>query len=124
MIRLLFSRKEFKRLAGNWNEFVRGFLSIFRTYYGQYLDDPWYDQFLEEMRALHPEFQTLWEESQVSSAPDVLIEFRHARAGKMLFQLTSLQVQGENDLRCSIYTPAADSNTEQKLQRLLVRGTS
>ncbi|MET4654776.1 hypothetical protein ABIC15_001495 [Exiguobacterium sp. PvP048] len=48
-----------------------------------------------------------------------MIEFRHAKAGKMLFDLTSLQVQGETDLRCSIYTPMEGTTTEQKLKRLI-----
>lgn len=119
MIRLLFVRKEFQRLAVNWEQFVRGYLSIFRAYYGQYMEDRWYDDFIAEMKASHPGFDKLWEESRVSSAPDVVLEFRHARAGKMLFQLTSLQVQGSSDLRCSIYTPEGDSNTELKLRQLM-----
>ncbi|MMZ70283.1 hypothetical protein D1872_332880 [compost metagenome] len=65
----------------------------------------------------------MWEQSRVSSAPDVLLEFRHAKAGKMLFHLTSLQVHGSADLRCSIYTPAGDSNTETKLKQLMEQHT-
>lgn len=119
MISLLFERKEFRRLAVNWEQFVRGYLSIFRAYYGQYLEDRWYDEFIAEMKERHPEFYHLWEESRVSSAPDVVLEFRHAKAGKMLFHLTSLQVQGAADLRCSIYTPAGESGTEAKLKQLM-----
>ncbi|MFE4711699.1 helix-turn-helix transcriptional regulator [Paenibacillus sp. NPDC056722] len=119
MIRLLFVRKEFQRLAVNWEQFVSGYLSIFRAYYGQYVEDQWYDDFIAEMRGTHPDFNELWEQSRVSTAPDVVLEFRHAKAGKMLFHLTSLQVHGTTDLRCSIYTPAGDSNTEAKLKQLL-----
>lgn len=119
LIRLLFSRKDFRRLAVNWEHFALDFLAIFRAYYGRYVEDEWYGSFLSEMRASYPDFDSLWEQSRVSLAPEMLIEFRHAAAGKMLFQLTSLQVQGEDDLRCSIYTPAADSTTESKLRKLL-----
>ncbi|MWV43627.1 helix-turn-helix domain-containing protein [Paenibacillus sp. HJL G12] len=119
MIQLLFTRKEFRRLAVNWEHFVMGFLSIFRSYYGQYVEDAWYEQFLREMEQVDPEFLPLWKHSQVSSAPEVVIEFRHAKMGKMLFDLTSLQVQGSADLRCSVYTPAAGSSTEAKLRRLM-----
>ncbi|MCJ8010530.1 helix-turn-helix transcriptional regulator [Paenibacillus sp. KQZ6P-2] len=119
MIRLLFTRKEFRRLAVNWEHFVMGFLSIFRSYYGQYVDDSWYEGFLREMEQIDPEFLPLWKHSQVSSAPEVVIEFRHAKMGKMLFDLTSLQVQGSADLRCSVYTPASGSSTEGKLRRLM-----
>jgi transcriptional regulator with XRE-family HTH domain len=119
MIRLLFVRKEFQRLAVNWEQFVSGYLSIFRAYYGQYVEDQWYDDFIAEMRDTHPDFNELWEQSRVSTAPDVVLEFRHAKGGKMLFHLTSLQVHGSTDLRCSIYTPAGDSNTEAKLKQLM-----
>lgn len=119
LIRLLFTRKEFQRLAVNWEHFVSGFLAIFRGYYGQYVEDQWYAQFLEEMKGVHPDFHSLWEQSRVSSAPEVLIEFRHAKAGKMLFHLTSLQVHGSVDLRCSIYTPDPLSSTQAKLKQLM-----
>ncbi|WP_166242945.1 helix-turn-helix transcriptional regulator [Paenibacillus turpanensis] len=118
MIRLVFARREFKRLAVNWEQFASGFLAMFRAYYGQYVDDDWYEVFLNEMKNTYPEFQTIWERSDVSFAPEMLLEFRHAKAGKMLFHLTSLQVHGETDLRCSIYTPAPDTNTEAKMKSL------
>ncbi|MCU5745437.1 helix-turn-helix transcriptional regulator [Staphylococcus sp. SQ8-PEA] len=119
LIRLLFARKEFKALATNWNHFVKGFLAIFRSYYGHYLGDEWYNQFIDDMSETYPEFRSLWQESQVSKAPEMQIEFRHVKAGKMLFDLTSMRVQGEADLRCSIYTPAEGSGTEEKLQKLM-----
>ncbi|HWI50030.1 MAG TPA: helix-turn-helix transcriptional regulator [Rummeliibacillus sp.] len=121
LIRLVFTRKEFKALAVNWEHFAKGFLAIFRTYYGHYLGDEWYNQFIKEMSYSHSEFQDLWQESQVSKAPEMIIEFRHAKAGKMLFNLTSLQVQGDMDLRCSIYTPVEETDTENKLKRLMKR---
>ncbi|ANF96818.1 helix-turn-helix transcriptional regulator [Paenibacillus bovis] len=121
MISLLFARKEFRRLAVNWDDFAGDFLSIFRAYYGQYVEDEWYEQFLNEMMSLYPDFRSLWQHSKVSSAPQVVIEFRHARGGKMLFELTSLVVQGSGDLRCSIYTPVQDSATEVKLMALMER---
>ncbi|GIN84537.1 transcriptional regulator [Heyndrickxia sporothermodurans] len=119
LIYLVFARKELRSLAVNWEHFVRGFLAIFRTYYGQYVGDSWYSSFIEKMENEFQEFENFWNKSEVDSAPEVLIEFRHAKAGKMLFNLTSLQVQGNNDLRCSVYTPVDDTNTEKKLKRLM-----
>jgi len=121
MIRLLFARQELRRLAVNWEHFVEGFLSIFRAYYGRYAEDRWYDTFLEEMLRDFPEFGPLWQKNEVKTAPEVVIEFRHAKAGNMQFHLTSLQAQGDADLRCSVYTPDPDSATESKLKRLMSR---
>lgn len=119
LIELLFSRKELRSLAVNWEHFVKGFIATFRTYYGQYVADTGYSQFIEEMEQTYSEFHTLWNESEVSSAPEVLIEFRHAKAGKMVFNLTSFQVQGNSDLRCSVYTPVDHTETEAKLKKLI-----
>lgn len=119
LIRLLFTRKELKTLAVNWEHFVRGFLAIFRVYYGRYVEDDWYKQFIDNMSFLHPEFQSLWQQSEVNTAPDVLIEFRHSKAGKMEFNLTSLDVQGNDDLRLSVYTPVPGTSTEKKLRESL-----
>ncbi|MBS4175093.1 helix-turn-helix transcriptional regulator [Bacillus sp. FJAT-49736] len=119
LVQLLFSRKEFRSLAVNWEHFVKGFIAIFRTYYGQYLADSWYKQFIENLEASYPEFHQLWNESEVSSAPEIQIEFRHAKAGKMIFNLTSMQIQGNEDLRCSIYTPVENTATESKLRHLM-----
>ncbi|WP_248930327.1 helix-turn-helix transcriptional regulator [Paenibacillus hamazuiensis] len=121
MIRLLFARKELKALAVNWSDFVRGFLAMFRSYYGQYVADPWYNEFIEKLSGAYPEFREFWNRNDVSSAPEVSIEFRHAKGGKMLFDLTSLQAHGAADLRLSIYTPSSGSDTEAKLRQLMQR---
>lgn len=121
MIGLLFRRKEFKALAVNWEDFTRGFLSLFRFYYGKYMGDMWYRDFIDELCAENEEFAALWREYDVHSAPRVNVEFRHAKAGRMLFELTSLQVQGESDLRMSIYTPCAGTDTLDKMGVLMRR---
>lgn len=119
IIWLLFTRKEFKALASNWNDFIRGFVAIFRSYYGQFIGDPWYNEFIKMVQTNNPEFLTFWNHNEVSAAPDVSIEFRHARAGKMLFDLTTLQIQGSNCLRCSVYTPSIGSDTASKIRSLI-----
>ncbi|GGI45300.1 transcriptional regulator [Paenibacillus marchantiophytorum] len=119
MIWLLFTRKELKALAVNWSDFVKGFLAMFRSYYGQYVADNWYSEFIEKISEQNKDFRTFWDQSDVSTAPDVFIEFRHAKVGKMLFDLTTLQVQGRTDLRCSVYTPAQDSDTDSKIRLLM-----
>jgi transcriptional regulator with XRE-family HTH domain len=118
MIWLLFTRREFKTLAVNWGDFVRGFLALFRSYYGQYVGDTWYKDFIERLTRENPEFRNFWNHNDVSSAPEVFIEFRHSKAGKMLFDLTSLQVKGDKNLQCSVFTPS-DSNTDVKMKELV-----
>ncbi|MDR6879772.1 helix-turn-helix transcriptional regulator [Bacillus sp. 3255] len=121
LIWLLFTRKELKALAVNWRDFARGFLAMFRSYYGQYVGDNWYSEFIERISERNPEFRAFWNQSDVSRAPEVLIEFRHAKVGKLLFDLTTLQIQGQTDLRCSVYTPSPGSDTAAKVRQLMSR---
>ncbi|BFT71906.1 helix-turn-helix transcriptional regulator [Paenibacillus sp. P36] len=121
LIWLLFTRKELRALAVNWREFAMGFLAMFRSYYGQYLGDNWYSEFIERISGENQDFRTFWNQSDVSSAPEVFIEFRHAKAGKLLFDLTTLQVQGRADLRCSVYTASPGSDSDSKVKQLMSR---
>ena len=57
MIWLLFTRKELKALAVNWSDFAKGFLAMFRSYYGQYVGDNWYSEFIEEMNERSKDFR-------------------------------------------------------------------
>lgn len=119
MLWILFTRKEFKALAGNWNDFIRGFVAMFRSYFGQFVGDPWYTDFVYKISNANPEFLSFWNHNEVSAAPEVSVEFRHAKAGKLLFDLTSLQVQGSSEVRISVYTPVKGSNTEEKIAHLV-----
>ncbi|MGO4274099.1 transcriptional regulator, partial [Paenibacillus sp. TAF58] len=76
-------------------------------------------EFIEQMSKQSQDFRTFWNQSDVSSAPEVFIEFRHAKVGKMLFDLTTLQIQGRTDLRCSVYTPSPGSDTDSKVRLLM-----
>jgi hypothetical protein len=117
MIWLLFTRRELRQLAVNWSDFCRGFLALFRSYYGKYMGDSWYSEFIARLSDKNPEFETYWHENDVSSSPEVFIEFRHAKMGKMLFDLTSLDIKGDSDIRCSVFTPS-DKNTEVKMKQM------
>ncbi|MCH5585585.1 helix-turn-helix transcriptional regulator [Shimazuella sp. AN120528] len=120
MIWLLFTRRELRQLAVNWPDFVRGFLALFRSYYGKYMGDPWYNEFISKLSAKNADFQSFWHQNDVSSSPEVFIEFRHAKMGKMLFDLTSLDIKENSDIRCSVFTPS-DKNTEIKMKQIVQR---
>jgi hypothetical protein len=40
----------------------------------------------------------------------------------MIFNLTSLQVHGNTDFWCSIYTPVEGSSTEENLKKIMKKG--
>ncbi|OXM82746.1 helix-turn-helix transcriptional regulator [Paenibacillus rigui] len=116
---LSFMKRELRELVVNWEDFAQDFVAILRNYYSQYKGDPWYSEFVEHCGRIHPQFHSLWEHSDIPSAPKTIREFRHPQEGKMRFEITSFQVYAHADLRCCVYTPLPDSETENKMRKLL-----
>ncbi|MCS7458674.1 transcriptional regulator [Paenibacillus doosanensis] len=116
---LSFMKRELQELVVNWEDFAKDFLSIFRNYYGQYGADPWYAEFAEQCGRLNPQFTQLWQHSDLVTTPVTVREFNHPEAGNMHFEITSFQVYAHADLRCCVYTPLPESETETKMKQLL-----
>jgi transcriptional regulator with XRE-family HTH domain len=117
---LSFMKKELREIVVNWEDFAKDFLAILRNYYGQYKGDPWYTEFVEHCGRVNPQFQQLWQHSEVPPLPKTVREFKHPHAGSMRFEITSFQVYAHADLRCCVYTPLPDTETEAKMKQLLI----
>ncbi|MCR8634044.1 helix-turn-helix transcriptional regulator [Paenibacillus radicis (ex Xue et al. 2023)] len=116
---LSFMKPEVREMVVNWEDFAKDFLTIFRNYQGQYHGDPWYDEFIQHCGQINPMFKQLWQRSELPAVPKTLREINHPNAGSMRFELTSFQVYARADLRCCVYTPLPDTETEAKLEQLL-----
>ncbi|MFE5320098.1 hypothetical protein ACFQ88_15430 [Paenibacillus sp. NPDC056579] len=116
---LSFMKQEMRDLVVNWEDFAHDFLTIFRNYYGQYAGDPWYDEFTDHCAKINPQFTQLWQQGDHRTEPKTVRELNHPLAGNMRFEITSFQVYANADLRCCVYTPLPDSETELKMRQLL-----
>lgn len=116
---LSFMKQELRELVVNWEDFAQDFMAILRNYQSQYKGDPWYMEFVEHCGRVNPMFHSLWQQSDTSSAPKTVREFKHPQAGNMRFEITSFQVYAHADLRCCVYTPLPDTETENKMRKLL-----
>jgi len=117
---LSFMRQEMRELVVNWEDFAKDFLTIFRNYYGQYSGDPWYADFAELCGRVSPQFSQLWQHGDLpTTAPVTVRELNHPEAGNMRFEITSFQVYAHADLRCCVYTPLPESETESKMRWLM-----
>ncbi|PZE22103.1 hypothetical protein [Paenibacillus xerothermodurans] len=112
-------KQELRELVVNWEDFAGDFLTMLRNYQGQYRWDPWYDDFIRHCKQASPHFSQLWHMGESSTDPNTIREVNHPQAGNMRFELTSFQVYAQADLRCCIYTPIEDSETETKITNLL-----
>lgn len=105
------------RARPNWEMVARATLAEFRTASARYPGDPWFEELIEELKQLSPEFCQWWPHHDVRSVLDGHKVIRHPVLGSLEFEHVTLQVLTDPDIRIMIYTPNAATRTT--LQHLL-----
>lgn len=101
----------------NWGQVARGTLAEFRAASARYPGDRWFEDLIEDLKQVSPEFRRWWPHHDVRSALDGHKVMEHPTLGHLEFEHITLQVLSDPDVRIMIYTPLAE--TRAKLQRLL-----
>ena len=105
----------------NWEMVARATLAEFRTASARYPGDPWFEELIEELKQVSPEFCRWWPHHDVRSALDGHKVIEHPTLGSLEFEHFTLQVLTNPDIRIMIYTPSAVTRTT--LQHLLATAT-
>ena len=101
----------------NWEQLARSTLAEFRTASARYPGDPWFENLVEDLKQISPEFCQWWPHHDVRSALDGHKVIEHPTLGYLEFEHFTLQVLNNPDIRIMIYSPNAGTRTT--LQRLL-----
>jgi transcription regulator MmyB-like protein len=101
----------------NWEMVARATLAEFRTANARYPGDPWFEELIEDLKQVSPEFCQWWPHHDVRSALDGHKVIKHPTLGSLEFEHLTLQVLTDPDIRIMIYTP--DARTRATLQRFL-----
>ncbi len=101
----------------HWEQVARGTLAEFRTASARYPGDPWFEELIEDLKQVSPEFRQWWPHHDVRSSLDGHKVIEHPTLGYLEFEHVTLQMLSNPDIRIMIYTPNAVTRTT--LQRLL-----
>ena len=101
----------------NWEQLARSTLAEFRTASARYPGDPWFENLVEDLKQVSPEFCRWWPHHDVRSALDGHKVIEHPTLGYLEFEHFTLQVLNNPDIRIMIYSP--DAGTRTALQRML-----
>jgi transcriptional regulator with XRE-family HTH domain len=101
----------------NWELIARGTLSEFRAASARYPGDKWFEELVEDLKQVSPEFRRWWPHHDVRSSLDSHKVMEHPTMGHLEFEHITLQVLSNPDVRIMIYSPLAE--TRVKLQRFL-----
>lgn len=95
----------------NWEAVARATLAEFRTASARYPGDPWFDELIEDLKQVSPEFCQWWPHHDVRSALDGHKVIEHPQLGTLEFEHFTLQVLTNPDIRIMIYSPIAETRT-------------
>jgi transcriptional regulator with XRE-family HTH domain len=118
---LLFSKTRWSRkmsLFVERDQYAQEVLETFRGRITGHQADPEVQAFIKRLQQVSPTFRDLWAEHNVRSTCATRKQLQHPLVGKITLDYAKFQVIEHPDIRCHMYL-AADSETAQKLSRLL-----
>ncbi len=101
----------------HWEQLVRATLAEFRTASARYPGDTWFEELIEDLKQVSPEFCRWWPHHDVRGALDGHKSMTHTTLGHLEFEQFNLQVLSDPDIRIMIYSP--DAATRAILRRHL-----
>jgi transcriptional regulator with XRE-family HTH domain len=101
----------------NWEMLARGTLAEFRTASARYPGDVWFEELIEDLKQVSPEFRLWWPHHDARSSLDGRKPMEHPTLGHLEFEHITLQVLNNPDVRIMLYIP--DAVTRTKLELLL-----
>lgn len=112
----LFTSPEMRQRP-QWEHIARGTLAEFRTASARYPGDRGFEDLIDDLKRVSPEFRRWWPHHDARSTLDGPKTIEHAALGRLEFEHTTLQVVNNPDVRIVIYSPLPE--TRAKLERLL-----
>ena len=100
---------------------ARLLLAQFRDASRHLVNDPWLGAFIERLRQRSPEFAQWWSRYDVERVQETEKVIEHPTVGQLTLRQTVLQVVNDSQpVYLILYTPAPDTDTAEKLQKLAI----
>jgi hypothetical protein len=81
--------------------------------------DPGFTEIIDDLVAREPEFTRLWARHDVRNGGITIKPINHPTAGPLVFESAQLRVPERPDLRIIIHNPLPDTDTAERVRRLL-----
>jgi transcriptional regulator with XRE-family HTH domain len=100
------------RKSPRWEELARGALAEFRAASARYPGDSSFEELIEDLKRVSPEFCLWWPHHDAPSSLDLHKLMEHPTLGRLEFEQINLQVLSDPDIRIIIYMPLAETKTK------------
>ncbi|GFZ31107.1 transcriptional regulator [Clostridium zeae] len=123
VLRIMFTNEEFKETFTDWSSAAQGMIARFRTVYSKFIDDPWIEELVNELKRESKEFDLWWSMHNVKTEDTRFKTIIHPVLGKLDFEETSLLLADNTSLRMTVFTPMAETDTKEKIKQFIMRET-
>jgi hypothetical protein len=106
-------------LRETWEHHARHRLAQFRANYGKFAGDPWWMEFIEDLKQASEEFGAWWPQHHIANGPEGRKVNYHPIAGRIVFDQVSFIVSDAPHLTVTINVPSTADDTISKLNKLL-----
>jgi transcriptional regulator with XRE-family HTH domain len=105
-----------------WEQVARATLAEFRAVSARYPGDPWFEELIDDLKQVSPEFRQWWLHHDARRVLDGYKAIQHPTLGLLEFEHINLQVLSDPDVRVMIYVP--DTATRAILKQAVAVGAA
>lgn len=115
----MFTDNKYKQLFVDWNLHAKALLGRFRSTFGQYIEDSWLVQFIDDLRMQSREFNLWWPLHEIQSNREIYKQLNHPIVGILDFEVSNFDVSDNSGLKLIVHTPLSRTDTATKMRLLL-----
>lgn len=115
----MFTNNKYKELFFDWNLYAKRLLGSFRSTCGQYIEDAWLIQFIDDLKVQSTEFRAWWPLHEIESSNEKYKKLNHPIAGVLDFEVSNFNVSDNRELQMIVHVPSPGTDTAVKLRSLL-----
>lgn len=115
----LFTLPSRKKLLPDWENEAKRCVALFRFSSDQYVGEPWYTEFIDDLKSASPHFREWWTQHDIQAPHGICKTLNHPVVGRLVLQATTLLIPGSTQLQMMVYTPLPKEDTSNKLARLV-----
>ncbi len=115
----MFTDDKYKQLLVNWKQHAKGLIGRFRSTCGQYIEDSWLAQFIDDLKMQSKEFNLWWSLHEINSNSEIYKQLNHPTAGILDFEVSNFDISDNSGLKLIVHTPLLGTDTATKMKSLL-----
>lgn len=94
-------------------------LGRFRSTCGQYIEDAWIAQFVEDIKTQSEEFNLWWPLHEIQNNTGLSKQLNHPTVGLLYFEISNFDVSDNSGLKMVVHSPLPETNTAIKMESLI-----